>query len=44
MPVVVEAGGRFTDWEGRPRIDSGDGVATNGHVHEAAIEILRSRP
>jgi len=43
MPVVVEAGGRFTDWEGRPRIDSGDGLATNGLVHEAAIEILRGR-
>ena len=41
MPVVVEAGGRFTDWLGRPRIDSGDGVATNGLVHQAAIEILR---
>lgn len=43
MPVVIEAGGRFTDWEGRPRIDSGDGVATNGPIHEAVIEILRGR-
>ncbi|MEO1991280.1 MAG: inositol monophosphatase family protein [Pirellulales bacterium] len=36
--VIHEAGGRFTDWQGQARIDSGDGVATNGHVHP---EILR---
>jgi len=39
--VITEAGGRFTDWQGRARIDSGDGIATNGLVHEAALEILR---
>jgi histidinol phosphatase-like enzyme (inositol monophosphatase family) len=40
--VVTEAGGRFTDWEGRPRIDSGDGVATNGLVHEEVLRLVRS--
>lgn len=39
--VVTEAGGRFTDWQGHPRIDSGDGLATNGLVHEAALATLR---
>jgi len=39
--VVREAGGRFSDWEGRSRIDSGDGIASNGLVHDAAIAILR---
>jgi histidinol phosphatase-like enzyme (inositol monophosphatase family) len=38
--VITEAGGRFTDWQGRPRIDSGDGIATNGLVHEAALRLL----
>ena len=38
--VVNEAGGRFTDWEGRARIDSGDGVATNGLVHEELLRLL----
>ena len=38
--VVTEAGGRFTDWDGRPRIDSGDGVASNGFVHEEALRLL----
>ncbi len=38
--VITEAGGKFTDWQGRPRIDSGDGIATNGLVHEAALRLL----
>jgi histidinol-phosphatase len=36
--VVVEAGGRFSDWNGRERIDGGDGLATNGLLH---AEVLR---
>jgi histidinol phosphatase-like enzyme (inositol monophosphatase family) len=43
MPVIVEAGGRFSDWRGLPRIDSGDGIATNGLVHAEVLEILRER-
>ena len=43
--VVRESGGRFTDWQGRERIDAGDGIASNGLVHEAALAILRrARP
>ena len=38
--VVREAGGRFTDWQGRERIDSGDGVATNGLVHEDVLRLV----
>jgi histidinol phosphatase-like enzyme (inositol monophosphatase family) len=38
--VVTEAGGRFTDWQGRPRIDSGDGLASNGLVHEEALRLV----
>jgi histidinol-phosphatase len=38
--VVTEAGGRFTDWQGRASIDSGDGVATNGLVHDALLKCL----
>ena len=39
--VVAEAGGTFSDWAGVPRIDAGDGIASNGRVHAAAVEILR---
>ena len=38
--VVTEAGGRFSDWQGRDSIDSGDGVATNGAVHGAVLDLL----
>jgi histidinol-phosphatase len=38
--VVREAGGRFTDWRGRDRIDSGDGVATNGLVHAEVLRLI----
>jgi histidinol-phosphatase len=39
--VVTEAGGRFSDWHGRDRIDSGDGLATNGLVHDAVLQLLQ---
>ncbi len=42
--VVVEAGGRFTDWRGRPGIDAGDGLATNGVVHDEVLSLLSARP
>jgi histidinol phosphatase-like enzyme (inositol monophosphatase family) len=38
--VVIEAGGRFTDWQGRGRIDAGEGLATNGLVHDAMLRLL----
>ncbi len=38
--IVEEAGGRFTDLAGVARADGGSGVATNGLVHEAVLEIL----
>lgn len=39
--LVEEAGGRFTDWDGGPSIDRPDVVASNGLIHDAALEILR---
>jgi histidinol-phosphatase len=39
--VVEEAGGRFTDFEGRPTIYSGTALATNGHLHDLAVDLLR---
>ncbi|MBI1846101.1 MAG: histidinol phosphate phosphatase [Candidatus Rokubacteria bacterium] len=38
--VVEEAGGRFTDWQGRPTIYSGTALASNGRVHDAALALL----
>jgi histidinol-phosphatase len=39
--VVEEAGGRFTDFEGRPTIYSGTALVTNGHLHDTVLALLR---
>lgn len=44
LPVVEEAGGRFTDWRGRRTIESGEAVATNGALHERVLELLSEPP
>jgi histidinol-phosphatase len=38
--IVEEAGGRQTDLAGDPRPDGGSGLASNGLLHQAALEIL----
>ena len=42
QPIIEEAGGTFTDWEGQASIDSGDGISTNGRVLEELLGILQS--
>jgi histidinol phosphatase-like enzyme (inositol monophosphatase family) len=41
LPVVEEAGGRFTDWRGRRTIEGGEAVATNGVLHAEVLQHLR---
>ena len=38
--IVEEAGGRFTDFAGTPRVDGGNGVSSNGLVHDEALAVL----
>ena len=38
--IVEEAGGKFTDLAGRPVIDGGSGVSTNGLLHAEALGAL----
>jgi len=40
LVILEEAGGRFTDWKGNATIDGGDGVATNGVLHEEVLRCL----
>jgi histidinol-phosphatase len=40
MPIVKEAGGTFTDWEGTPTISGGNGLSTNGLLLQAVLEVL----
>lgn len=43
-PVIDEAGGRFTDWQGTPGARVCDAVGTNGALHEPVLEILKRQP
>jgi histidinol phosphatase-like enzyme (inositol monophosphatase family) len=43
QPIITEAGGSFTDWQGKPTIHSGDVVATNGALAEQVLAITRGR-
>jgi len=42
-PILEEAGGTFTDWEGTPTIHGADAVATNGLLFGAVMEKLASQ-
>jgi len=41
LPIVREAGGRFSDWTGAARIDGGDAVSTNEALNGRVLELLR---
>jgi histidinol-phosphatase len=38
--IVEEAGGRFSDHAGVPRIDGGSAVASNGLLHDELLAAL----
>lgn len=38
--IVTEAGGRFTDLDGRDRFDGGSGLSSNGVLHDVALATL----
>lgn len=40
VPILTEAGGRFTDWKGVATVRGGDGVGTNGRLHDAVLATL----
>jgi histidinol-phosphatase len=40
LPIVEEAGGRFTDWNGVRSIHTTDVIASNGSLHEEALRLL----
>lgn len=46
VPIIEEAGGRFSDWSGQRTIQRPDVLASNGKVHDEILYILRtySRP
>lgn len=42
IPLVEEAGGKFTDWTGKQSIQQPDALATNGRLHDASLAILKT--
>lgn len=40
LPILEEAGGRFTDWKGNPTIHGPNAVSTNGRLHDKVLELL----
>ncbi len=42
--VVEEAGGVVTDFEGRRSLAAGEGLASNGTIHDAILDRLRGGP
>ena len=44
VPIVTEAGGTFTSLDGSPGPWGGNALATNSHLHDAALSFLGSLP
>ena len=40
QPIINEAGGRFSDWQGKGAIDSGDSIGSNGLIHEQLLTVI----
>ncbi len=43
LPIIEEAGGRFSDWPGRRTIRGGSAVASNGRLHDEVLALLAGR-
>ena len=43
VPIVQEAGGKMTAWDGIANIDRPDVLASNGLLHDAALAILNEK-
>ena len=44
QPIVEEAGGTFTDWQGNATIHAGEAIATNGRLLEEVLAIVQKFP
>ena len=42
VPILTEAGGRFTDYDGADTIASRSSLATNGTLHDAFLDLLHT--
>lgn len=42
LPIMREAGGVFTDWQGNPTVHGGDGIAINSRLAPVVQEVLQT--
>lgn len=42
-PILEEAGGTFTSWNGEPTVHAGEGIATNGHILKQVLAITTGK-
>lgn len=40
LPILLEAGGTFTDWQGRPTIRGGNAISTNGRLFDQVMQAV----
>lgn len=43
LPIITEAGGKFTDWDGAETHTNPTALATNGALHSEALQVLHGR-
>ena len=43
LPILIEAGGRFTDWNGGATIHGENAFSTNGLLHEEVRRLLSGK-
>jgi histidinol-phosphatase len=41
LPILEEAGGKFTDWHGRRRIYGGNAISTNGLLFDEVVNVIK---
>jgi fructose-1,6-bisphosphatase/inositol monophosphatase family enzyme len=41
LPILLEAGGTFTDWEGRLTIRGGNAISTNARLFDQVMQVVR---
>ncbi|MFN2576798.1 MAG: histidinol-phosphatase [Pyrinomonadaceae bacterium] len=44
LPIIEEAGGTFTDWNGRRTIRGGNAISTNGVLLAEVMSVIRGQP
>jgi histidinol-phosphatase len=42
LPILEEAGGSYTDWQGNQTIEGGEGIGTNAAVREELLALIRN--